>query len=168
MPNFYGALRLHALWHLPIALMSNVLTPLLSCYPRFPRDSFSLLGQVRSRRGKNIASAATEGAKPVRFIVRIVVATLCLIGALAAQTSTSEISGIVHDATGAAIPGTAVRVTQTDTGQVRTAVPSGDGTYMIPNLPIGPYRMEVAKEGFSGFLEPGIVLEVNTNPALPA
>ncbi len=102
----------------------------------------------------------------MRFIVRIVVATLCLIGALAAQTSTSQISGIVHDATGASIPGASVRVTQTDTGQVRTAVTSGDGAYLIPNLPIGPYRMEVAKEGFSGFLEPGIVLEVNTNPAI--
>src|SRR5579863_5861986 len=88
------------------------------------------------------------------------------VSALAQGASTSQISGIVHDASGASVPGASVRVTQTDTGFTRIEVTASDGAYVLPNLPIGPYRMEVTKEGFSTFIEPGIVLEVNTNPAI--
>jgi len=92
---------------------------------------------------------------------------LCLTAAVWAQaTSTSQISGIVHDSTGASVPAAAVKVSQTDTGFTRTVVTSADGAYLLLNLPIGPYRMEVAKDGFSTFVQPGIVLEVNTNPAI--
>jgi hypothetical protein len=79
---------------------------------------------------------------------------------------TSQISGTVHDPTGASIPSATVTVTQTDTGFTRTAVSASDGAYILPNLPIGPYRMEVKKEGFATFVQPGIVIEVNTNPAI--
>ena len=60
----------------------------------------------------------------------------------AQQTATSQISGVVQDPSGAAIPGAEVRVTQTDTGFVRTATTGADGSYTIPNLPVGPYRLQ--------------------------
>jgi len=85
---------------------------------------------------------------------------------LAQATSTSQITGVVRDNTGASIPAASVKLLQTDTGLTRTSVTSSDGTYVLANLPIGPYRMEVTKEGFSTFVQPGIVLEVNTNPAI--
>ena len=95
---------------------------------------------------------------------------LCFLGIVSATwaqaASTSQISGTVHDLTGASIPGATVKVVQTDTGFMRSAVTSTDGAYLLPNLPIGPYRMEVTKEGFSTFVDRGIVLEVNTNPAI--
>ncbi len=101
----------------------------------------------------------------MRFFVRIALCTLVIPASAWAQ-GTSQISGTVHDASGASIPGATVKVIQTDTGLVRSEVTASDGAYVLPNLPIGPYRMEVTKEGFNTFVEPGIVLEVNTNPAV--
>ena len=107
-----------------------------------------------------------RGAINVRSI-RFVLCFLGMVSATWAQAaSTSQISGTVRDLTGASIPAATVKVVQTDTGFVRSAVTSTDGAYLLPNLPIGPYRMEVTKEGFSTFVDRGIVLEVNTNPAI--
>ena len=37
---------------------------------------------------------------------------------------------------------------------------------MFTNLPIGPYKLEASKEGFSSFLQSGIVLQVDSNPTI--
>ena len=34
-----------------------------------------------------------------------------------------------------------------------------DGEYILANLPVGPYQIEVSKEGFSKYTQSGIVLE---------
>jgi hypothetical protein len=80
--------------------------------------------------------------------------------------STSQISGTVRDASGLAVPGADVKVTQSDTGLVRTATTAADGGFVLPNLPIGPYQIEVSKEGFSKYLQSGIVLQVASNPQI--
>ena len=80
--------------------------------------------------------------------------------------SVSQISGTVKDASGLAVPGAQITVTQTDTGVSRTAVSAANGAYALPSLPIGPYRMEVKKEGFSTFVQAGIVLQVDTSPTI--
>src|SRR5580698_1211171 len=86
---------------------------------------------------------------------------------LCAQSqNTAQIQGTVQDASGLAVPGAEVRATQTDTGALRTAITGADGVYVLANLPIGPYRIEVRKEGFSTFLQSGIVLQVATNPTV--
>src|SRR2546425_11369083 len=78
--------------------------------------------------------------------------------------ATSQIQGVVHDASGAAIGGAEVKATQTDTGVVRTVASSEDGTYVLSNLPLGPYRLEVSRAGFTTYVQTGIVLQVATNP----
>src|SRR6185312_16962026 len=80
--------------------------------------------------------------------------------------ATSQIQGVVLDPAGAAIPSAEVKATQTDTGLVRTATSSEDGTYVLTNLPIGPYRLDVTKAGFSSYSQTGIVLQVATNPTV--
>src|SRR6202171_5611312 len=80
--------------------------------------------------------------------------------------SVAQIVGTVQDSTGSAIADAQVKVTQTDTGWVRTAATGPDGSYVLPSLPIGPYRMEVSKPGFSTYVQSGIVLQVNTNPTI--
>ena len=57
-------------------------------------------------------------------------------------------------------------VTQTDTGVSRSAISAANGAYSLPSLPIGPYRMEVKKEGFATFVQTGIVLQVDTAPTI--
>src|SRR5665213_1477378 len=80
--------------------------------------------------------------------------------------ATSQIQGVVQDATGAAVPGAEVKATQTDTNAVRATISGADGTYVLPNLPIGPYRVEVSKVGFSTYAQTGIVLQVASNPTI--
>lgn len=80
--------------------------------------------------------------------------------------SVSQISGTVKDASGSAIPNAQVTVTQTDTGVTRTAETDASGIYSLPSLPLGPYRMEVKKEGFATYIQSGIVLQVDTAPTI--
>ena len=78
----------------------------------------------------------------------------------------SQISGVVRDASGAAIPGAEVTATKTDTGTVRTVFTGADGAYVLPNLPIGPYQLKVVLQGFNTYVRDGIVLQVSTNPEI--
>src|SRR5437867_11470052 len=86
----------------------------------------------------------------------------------AQAVSTSQISGIVKDQTGAVLPGAEVAATQTDTGAKRTALTDEAGYYSLPNLPVGPYRVEVTLPGFRAYVQTGIILQVNSNPVINA
>src|SRR5437667_3236823 len=80
--------------------------------------------------------------------------------------ATAQISGTVKDQSGAVLPGVEVTVTQTETGISRSAVTNETGTYVLPNLPLGPYRLGAGLPGFRTFAQTGIVLQVNSNPTI--
>ena len=80
--------------------------------------------------------------------------------------ATAQISGTVTDQTGALLPGVEVTGTQTDTGLRRSAVTNETGSYVLPILALGPYRLEVTLPGFQTYVQTGIVLEVNANPVI--
>jgi hypothetical protein len=46
------------------------------------------------------------------------------------------------------------------------ALSNETGAYVLPNLPIGPYRLEASLPGFRTYAQSGIVLEVNANPVI--
>ncbi len=46
------------------------------------------------------------------------------------------------------------------------ALTNETGSYILSNLPIGPYRLEAALPGFRTFVQTGIVLQVNGSPAV--
>ena len=103
----------------------------------------------------------------MRAILRFTAICLFTCAAAWAQdVSTSQIKGTVQDPSGAAVPGAQVKVTQTDTGATRSAVTEADGSYVLTSLPIGPYRMEVTKTGFSKYVQSGIVLQIASNPTI--
>ena len=81
--------------------------------------------------------------------------------------STSQITGTVKDQTGAVLPGSEVTATQTDTGAKRMVVSDETGSYILTNLPIGPYRLEVGLPGFRTYVQTGIILQVGSNPTIP-
>ena len=81
--------------------------------------------------------------------------------------ATAQIHGTVQDSSGAAIAGAQVKATQTDTGISRSVTSEADGGYVLTNLPIGPYRLDVGKEGFATAVETGVVLQVNSDPSIP-
>jgi hypothetical protein len=71
-----------------------------------------------------------------------------------------------YDTTGGVVPAAQIKVTHTGTETVRIVTSDGVGSYVIPALPVGPYRLEVAKLGFSTYVQTGIVLQVASNPTL--
>jgi hypothetical protein len=85
---------------------------------------------------------------------------------MSAQQVTSVISGTVTDSKGSAVPGAQVVVTNTDTNIMHRAQTKDDGFYEVTQLPVGPYRIEVQKEGFEKYVQLGIVLQLNTNPTV--
>ena len=80
--------------------------------------------------------------------------------------ATAQISGTARDQSGAVLPGVEIHVTQTDTGVVRDAITNETGTYVLTNLPIGPYKLEAALPGFRTYAQSGIVLQVNSSPSI--
>jgi hypothetical protein len=89
-----------------------------------------------------------------------------LVATASAWAQTAEVSGRVTDESGAVLPGVTVTVTQTDTGFIRSVVTDGSGSYVMPNLPTGPYRLEVALQGFRTYVQTGIVLQVASPPVI--
>src|SRR5947209_6384171 len=83
-----------------------------------------------------------------------------------AQSATSQVSGIVSDASGAVVPQAQVQIRNTGTNAVRTSITDEKGEYTFPSLEIGSYQLQVKKEGFSSYVQTGIVLQVNTNPSI--
>src|SRR5438034_7576043 len=79
---------------------------------------------------------------------------------------TAQIGGTVKDQSGAVLPGVEVTVTQTDTGLKRSTPTDETGSYVLANLPLGPYRLEAALPGFRTYVQTGIVLQVDANPTI--
>src|SRR2546421_8592194 len=80
--------------------------------------------------------------------------------------STAQVSGTVKDQSGAVLPGVQATVTQTATGLTRSVVTDESGFYLLPNLPVGPYKLEASLPGFRTFEQTGIVLQVGSNPVI--
>lgn len=78
----------------------------------------------------------------------------------------AQLHGAVKDSTGAAIVGGHVKATETSTGLVRTTTTGAEGNFSLPNLPVGPYSLEVSAPGFQDYRQTGINLEVNQNAGL--
>jgi outer membrane receptor protein involved in Fe transport len=81
------------------------------------------------------------------------------------QTQSASISGTVTDPAGAAVPGAKITITNTDTQVSRVAESNETGTYVVPNLLPGPYRIEVSKEGFQKAVST-VTLAVNQRATL--
>ena len=77
------------------------------------------------------------GCVSVGAVILILTATSAL------AQATGELAGRVTDESGGVLPGVTVAATQTDTGFMRTVVTDGEGNWVMPNMPTGPYRLEV-------------------------
>src|SRR5207248_5318739 len=76
-----------------------------------------------------------------------------------AQTQAS-ISGVIHDPTGAVIPGVTVTVTNPATNFVRAAISNEAGVYNFPVLQPGVYNIKVELPGFRTITQNDVELQV--------
>ena len=79
---------------------------------------------------------------------------------LAAQATNATIQGTVTDSTGAAIAGAVVTVKNTATGGTNAVTSNDQGHYVVPDLLVGTYEVDAAKQGFQKVVRSGITLLV--------
>lgn len=100
-------------------------------------------------------------------IARVAIAVLVMVvgvnhTVLAQGTSAGSIQGTVTDASGAAVAGVAVTVTDTQTNASRTLTTAGDGRYTALNLPVSSYLVKAEKSGFGA----KVSQNVQVNPGI--
>jgi len=89
------------------------------------------------------------------------IAVLGLISFGWAQQPTAQLTGLITDATNAAVPGASIEVTNVNTGAVRTTASNESGNYVFPVLNPGKYNMAVKKTGFDEITRTGVELSVS-------
>ncbi|HET8888727.1 MAG TPA: carboxypeptidase regulatory-like domain-containing protein [Candidatus Angelobacter sp.] len=86
-----------------------------------------------------------------------------LLAATAFAQTTAKILGTVTDATGAAVVGARITVTNPALGIERTTQTNSSGGYEVAVLPPGKYNVQAATKGFETQLARDVVLEVSNN-----
>jgi hypothetical protein len=98
-----------------------------------------------------------------RIVTVIALVVLSASAIFGQAVAIGSVSGAVTDQTGSSVPGATVRMTETLKATVHTTTTNAEGRYNFPNLPTGPYRMEVQGNGFKNYVQTGIILEVAEN-----
>jgi len=76
------------------------------------------------------------------------------------QSPNGNINGLVSDPTNAAVADAEIVAANDVTGVQYTTKTNSEGMYVLPNLPPGPYRVQVSKIGFKTLIKPDITLSV--------
>lgn len=80
---------------------------------------------------------------------------------LRAQQITGSMRGTVTDPSGAVVEGATVTARQNETGLSRITTTDHAGTYLLLELPVGHYQLQVERTGFQSYIQQGISLDVN-------
>ena len=80
---------------------------------------------------------------------------------LVAQQILGTITGTVMDSSGAAIPDATVKALNIATNLEVTERSEGNGSYVIPNLPAGTYKVTITKEGFQTETHTEVLVNAN-------
>src|SRR6266852_4717980 len=99
-------------------------------------------------------------------VLLVLITSLTITSTTVWAQATAQITGTVHDPSGAVLPGVDIKATQTETGITRATISNETGGFILSNLPTGPYRLEAALAGFRTFVQTNIVLQVNGNPTI--
>jgi hypothetical protein len=99
--------------------------------------------------------------------VLLAATVLCVIPVAWSQTATTGVlRGTITDPSGGVIPNADVQATSRETGARREVKSGADGTYVVPLLTPGTYRIEVAAEGFARAIQSGAVISVTETTVL--
>ncbi|HXY49491.1 MAG TPA: carboxypeptidase regulatory-like domain-containing protein [Terriglobales bacterium] len=93
--------------------------------------------------------------------------TTLFAGSLLAQQITGSIRGTISDPSGAVVQAASVTARQAETGLMRTTTSDHAGNYLLQELPVGHYSLEITAKGFRKYLQDGISLNVNETAVIP-
>ncbi len=79
-----------------------------------------------------------------------------------AQAQTATISGTAADASGAALAGAKISITNTETNVTQSTVTDAQGRYTVPDLPVGTYTVQASQSGFKTVIQAGVALTVGS------
>jgi hypothetical protein len=96
----------------------------------------------------------------MRSLLSAVIVVVLLGVAVEAQTFRGTILGTVTDPSGAVISGAKVTARNTNTGLERVTETSGDGSYSIPELPLGTYGVTISVSGFQTTVTSNVPVDV--------
>ena len=115
---------------------------------------------------RQVAPTSTRREKRMNKAFPLLVISLLLLmfPALAlgqTTSSTSAVTGVVSDPTGAVVPGVSVKLTDTKTGQERTATTNDQGVYLFTQVPPGRgYTLTFTMAGFQTLNVTDVILGV--------
>jgi hypothetical protein len=87
---------------------------------------------------------------------------------VSAQSNKGTITGNVTDQTGAVVVGASVTVTNLETNAERTATTNDDGSYEVPLLEPGTYRVTISAPNFGKVTQENVVVSTDTRQAVDA
>ncbi|MEO8132216.1 MAG: carboxypeptidase regulatory-like domain-containing protein, partial [Bryobacteraceae bacterium] len=89
----------------------------------------------------------------------VLFSSLCCLSTLHAQTTATEILGLVKDSSGAVLTGAAITITRAATGTSITKSTDQTGEFAFPLLEIGLYTVRAEMQGFRSQTVTGLKLE---------
>lgn len=101
------------------------------------------------------------GKLPLARAFGILAMMLCVTVFTFAQGTTTRITGVVTDGSGAAVPGATVTLTNEATNVSLTTSTSSSGLYVFDLIQPGTYKVSVEKEGFKRFESSRNTVQVN-------
>ena len=100
-------------------------------------------------------------------MTKILIPLVLLASTLLAQsTGTATLVGNVTDPTGATVAGAKVTVLNTGSGFLSESTTKADGSYYVPYLNPGAYRLTIETSGFKKYVQDGITLRTNESPRI--
>ncbi len=86
---------------------------------------------------------------------------LWLPSAVSAQQILGAITGTVKDASGSSVPDATVKAVNSETNLTVSARTQANGSYSIPNIPAGTYRVTISKTGFDAETHTEVLVNAN-------
>src|SRR5258708_3590952 len=83
-----------------------------------------------------------------------------VIPGLVQAQSTATLQGVITDASNAAVPSASLSIRNTATKEERTNASDNSGTYLVPSLIPGNYRVEIKAPGMQTTVINDVVLQV--------
>jgi len=97
----------------------------------------------------------------IGMLVLILICLTAICPLAFAQVTNASLTGLVTDASGAAVTGVQISVQNTNTSFVQRTVSNEAGIYLVAPLNPGPYTLTAEKKGFRKLVQTGITLTVD-------
>src|SRR5262247_3770222 len=108
----------------------------------------------------------SRSTKPKKTLL-VLISLFAFSSSLLAQNTSGSITGVVHDASGAVIPGAQVKlINQEQATTARETITNEAGIYLFSALPAATYTVTVELPGFKSYKKTDIKLFVNDKMGL--